>query len=99
MQKSKTYSNKDIESALKDITEKHISISQAAKNCNIPIKTLADRKNKRWNSDKVGHPHHIDCRGRKLIKKLHFLHGISCIPTQYKANKRLHLGIINKEWA
>ena len=56
MQKSKTYSNEDIESALKDITGKHISISQAAKDYNIPRKTLADRKNKRWNSDKVGHP-------------------------------------------
>ena len=31
MPKSKTCSNKDIESALRDITEKHISISQAAK--------------------------------------------------------------------
>ena len=98
MQKSKTYSNEDIESALKDITEKYISISQTAKDYNIPRKTLADRKNKRWNSDKVGHPHHIDSRGRKLIKKLQFLHGISCIPTQCKANKGLRLGIINKEW-
>ena len=56
MSKSKTYSNKDIESALRYITEKHISISQAAKDYNIPRKTLADRKNKRWNSDKVGDP-------------------------------------------
>ena len=31
MPKSKTCSNEDIESALRDITEKHISISQAAK--------------------------------------------------------------------
>ena len=31
MPQSKTCSNEDIESALRDITEKHISISQAAK--------------------------------------------------------------------
>ena len=31
MPKSKTYSNEDIESDLRDISERHISISQAAK--------------------------------------------------------------------
>ena len=46
MPKSKTYSNEDIESALKDITEKHISISQAAKDYNIPRKTLLTEKTK-----------------------------------------------------
>ena len=44
MPKSKTYSSKDTENAFRDIKEKYISISQAAKEYNIPKKTFADRK-------------------------------------------------------
>ena len=87
MPKSKTYSNEDIESALKDITEKHISISQAAKDYNIPRKTLADRKNKRWNSDKVGHPTILTPEEESSLKNYIFYMASHAFPLNIKQIK------------
>ena len=87
MPKSKTYSNEDIESALKDITGKHISISQAAKDYNIPRKTLADRKNKRWNSDKVGHPTKLAPKEESSLKNYIFYMASHAFPLNIKQIK------------
>ena len=50
------HSSEDLDNEIKDIKEKNRSISQTAKCYSIPRKTLADKKNNRRNSDKVGHP-------------------------------------------
>ena len=87
MPKSKTYSNEGVESALKDITETHISISQAAKDNNIPRKTLTDRKNKRWNSDKVGHPTKLTPEEESSLKKYIFYMASHAFPLSIKQIK------------
>ena len=86
-QNQKHTSNEGVESALKDITEKHISISQAAKDNNIPRKTLADRKNKRWNSDKVGHPTKLTPEEESSLKNSIFYMASHAFPLNIKQIK------------
>ena len=82
-----SFADEDIESALNDITEKHISISQAAKDYNIPRKTLADRKNKRWNSDKVGHHTKLTPKEESSLKNYIFYIASHAFPLNIKQIK------------